>query len=489
MNVITIMSDEHSWSAMGCSGSRLVKTPNLDKLAAMSVQFENAYTTCPLCAPARASWFTGQFVNRIGAWDNSTPYDGTVMGISQYLRRHNIPDIHIGKTHFHWEGEYEFEELSMPGYLNTPDLGCYYRDEMVGRINAEKRFQQIGIKSEPDHDDKVTKLTVEWLKKNHNRKEPWNLEIGYLDPHFPFYVKKENWDTYEKLIKALPSGTMEPYTSLNEPLKFLRAYFKGEAATEDVIRKIFIGYYAAVAGLDERMGILLDTLEELDLLKNTMILYTSDHGEQLGYHGLWWKCCMFEQSAHIPLMIYHPQIPPGKVEQPVTLADLFPTVCEAFGISAPDYISGESLFPLMEQGRDELRRDFAFSEYHAHGIPTGMFMVRWDRYKYVYYTGYQPQLFDLLLDPEEDHDLVKEAGESQEVISCLKEGERRLRSVCDPEEVDQRARSYQKRMKEKLGLESGYKTERGSKVSHPEHILEIPSINEKEERDDKKEQA
>lgn len=476
MNVITIMSDEHSWSAMGCSGNPLVKTPNLDRLAAMSVNFKQAYTTCPLCAPARASWFTGQYVSRIGTWDNSTPYDGTVRGMSQYLNDHRIPTYHFGKTHFHSEGEYEFARLEMPGYLIEPDLGCYYREEMVGRINAEKRFEKIGIKEKPDHDDEVTGLAVEWLKKNGNKTEPWNLDIGYLDPHFPFYVKQENWDYYEKLLTDLPAGVLEPYTSLNEPLSYMRAYFKGETATPEIIRRVFIGYYAAAAALDERIGILLDTLEAFDLLKNTAVIYTSDHGEQMGYHGLWWKCCMFEHSAHIPMMIYHPMLTPKEVNHPVTLADLYPTVCEIFGIPKPEHIDGESLYCLMKESRDGKKKDFAFSEYHAHGMPCGMYMIRWDNYKYVHYTGYSPQLFNLKEDPKENCDLAARPDSDDRIRKLLKEGERRLLSVCDPNEADARAKEFQKKMKAALGVEPGYTLERGTWVPHPEHVKEVPAF-------------
>ena len=145
------MSDEHSWSAMGCSGSPLVKTPNLDRLAAMSVNFKNAYTTCPLCAPARASWFTGQYVNRIGTWDNSTPYDGTVRGMSQFLNEQRIPTCHFGKTHFHSEGEYEFAQLEMPGYLSTPDLGC-------GKKRSGGSMQRSGLKRLASKRDRITMM-------------------------------------------------------------------------------------------------------------------------------------------------------------------------------------------------------------------------------------------------------------------------------------------------------------------------------------------
>lgn len=470
MNVITIMSDEHSCNYMGWAGNGLVKTPNLDRLAAMSVRFTNAYTPCPLCVPARASWFAGRYVNRLGTWDNSTPYDGTVPGISRHLKEQGISTWHFGKTHFHPEGDYGFAELEMPGFLNHPDLGCYYRGQKIGRKGAELRFEQIGIRSGENHDDKVTGLAVEWLRDNRDRREPWNLDIGYLDPHFPFYVKQENWDYYERLIDSIPQGTQEPYTSLNEPLSHLRAYFKGEAASPEVIRRVMIGYCAATAELDERIGILLDTLEELDLMKNTAVIYTSDHGEQLGYHGLWWKCCMFEQSAHIPLLIYHPGVQPRQISAPVSLTDLFPTVCSIFGVSQPEDIDGESLWRLMQCGEDPARKEFAFSEYHAHGVPCAMYMIRWKQYKYVYYTDYEPQLFDLEEDPDEDHDLWGQTEKNEQLRAAAEKCHAFLLSVCSPKQADSRAKEFQQRMKTALGVRDGYPEERGDWVPRPEHI-------------------
>lgn len=468
-----IMSDEHSFSAMRCAGNGVVRTPNLDRLAGMSSHFVNAYTTCPVCAPARASWFTGQYVNRIGTWDNSTPFDGSVVGMSSHLKKYGVPTYHFGKTHFHHEGDYEFADGDLFGYMGRPDVGCYFRDQKVGRINAEKRFEKIGLKEKPSFDDRVTDLAIEWLRENKDKEGPWLLNIGLLDPHFPFYVKEENWNYFEQIIKEVPKGTLPPYTSLNEPLEHLRAYFKCEAVEEETIRKVFIGYYAALVELDEKIGRFLDTLEELGLADNTAIIYTSDHGEQMGYHGLWWKCCMFEHSAHIPLMISVPDVAAREIVNPVTLVDIFPTICDVMNIERPTNISGESLISLMKTGKDEKRKDFAFSEYHAHGMPVGMFMIRWDKYKYVHYTGCAEQLFNLEEDPEEDYDLAALGETNEKVRVLLEEGRRRLYEICVPEEVDARAKEYQGRMKKALGLERGYLEEKGTWVPHPENILAI----------------
>ncbi len=471
MNIIMIMSDEHSFSAMRCAGNNVVKTPNLDRLAQISNHFTNAYTTCPVCAPARASWFTGQYVNRIGTWDNSTPYDGTVPGISTYLKEFGVPTYHFGKTHFHHEGDYQFEDGDLFGYMGRPDVGCYFRDQRVGRINAEKRFEKIGLKEKTSFDDRVTELAINWLKENRDKEEPWLLNVGLLDPHFPFYVKEENWNYFNELIKEIPKGTLPPYTSLIEPLEHLRTYFKAHVANEEIIRRVFVGYYAALLELDEKIGRFLDVLDELSIADNTAIIYTSDHGEQMGYHGLWWKCCMFEHSAHIPLMIRIPGIEAKEVSHPVTLVDIFPTICDMIDIERPNNISGESLMPLMQKGKDTEKRDFAFSEYHAHGMPVGMFMIRWDKYKYVHYTQWTEQLFDLEQDPEEDYDLAPKESEDETIKKVLEEGRKRLYTVCNPEEVDARAKEYQRRMKKALGLENGYFEEKGNWVPHPENVL------------------
>lgn len=469
MNVITIMSDEHSFEAMRWAGNETVSTPNLDRLADMSVKFMNAYTPCPLCVPARASCYTGQFVNRLGTWDNATPYDGTVPGIASYLKQKGIPTWHFGKTHFHPDGEYGFSGIEMPGFLNHPDMGCYYRDRKIGRPNAEKRFEEIGLRNSVSHDDEVTRLAMKWLRENKDRKEPWNLEIGYLDPHFPFYVKQNNWEYFDCRIRDIPEGTRAPFTSLNEPLSWLRTYFKGETATEEIIRKILVGYSAAVKELDERIGQLLDLLEEMDLLKNTAIIYTSDHGEQLGYHGLWWKCCMFEQSVHIPMLLYHPDIGPGTVCEPVSLVDVFPTICDILQIPQPEEIDGKSLWKLMKNGVDEEWREYVFSEYHAHGMPCAMYMIRWKQYKYVYYTEYPPQLFDLNEDPEENDDLWKYLSDRADIQKIEKTCRKFLYEICDPNKTDRRAREYQKRMRDGMGISEKSVPERGSWVPHPEY--------------------
>lgn len=475
MNTITIMSDEHSQQMMQFVAGGIVKTPNLDRLAAESVVFSNCYSPCPVCAPARASFYTGQFVHRLGTWDNATPYDGTVPGMGHHLRAFGRETICIGKTHFHHQGDYAFAHQEFAGYMHHADVGCFFRDQKLGRVNAQRRFTGVSIKTEESYDDRVLESAINWLLEH--KEQEFNLYIGFLDPHFPFKVKQENWDYFSSRITTLPDALKPPFTSLNEPLSWLRTYFKGEQAREEDILKLLIAYHCAVAELDERLGLLLDTLDRLGLRENTALFYTSDHGEQMGYHGLWWKCCMFQQSANVPLLVRVPGIAPKRVSHPVNLVDIFPTIAALCGLPPPTNISGESLLPLLKAGEDKDRRDFTFSEYHAHGMPCGMFMIRWENWKYVFFCDYPPQLFDLAADPREDRDLVPQSAHDEALKKVLAACHQRLISICDPFLVDARAKEFQARTKVALGI-TGYDSDFIDAVPHPENTLGIEKYRE-----------
>lgn len=475
MNIISILSDEHSYGMMHFINHSILKTPNLDRLAEEGVVFDSFYSTCPVCAPARASFFTGDYVHQLGTWDNSTPYDGTVEGISHHMTRGGRTFACIGKTHFHHEGDYEFTYESLAGYMHKPDIGCYYRDQKIGRIGAEKRFERIGIKSGETYDDRVLEESLNWLEA-HREEKDFMLYIGFLDPHFPFYVSQKHWDYYNARITTIPDELRPPFTSLNPSLEWMRTYFKCEHVPEETVRRLLVGYHCAVEELDERLGILLDRIDHLGLRDHTAVCYSSDHGEQLGYHGMWWKCCMFEQSAHIPLIFRIPGIPPRRIPDPASLADLYPTFCDLSGVPLPEDISGHSLMKLIRQGADPDRTDFAFSEYHGHGIPDAMYMIRWKQYKYVFFCGGQPQLFDLCADPGEDDNLLESRPDDPQVKEAAADCRSRLYSVCDPYAANSRAKDYQTRIRDEMGL-GDYTSEKGSWVPHPEALPQVPRLS------------
>lgn len=231
-----------------------------------------------------------------------------------------------------------------------------------------------------------------------------------------------------------------------------------------------MGYCAAISELDERIGKILDAVDAMGLADKTAILYSSDHGEQSGYHGLWWKCTMFEESAHVPFLLKVPGVPHKEHDVPVNLVDIFPTLCDMAGLDVPEDVDGQSLWPLIQGLEDTLPKDYSFSEYHAHGMPRGAFMIRWQQYKYVLYLGDEKQLFDLVQDPGEDHNLLSLERVSEESMAAAEACRRRLYEVCDPLEVDLRARKFQYDYRKKLGLETYSKAFEGF-VDHPVPIL------------------
>jgi choline-sulfatase len=194
-----------------------------------------------------------------------------------------------------------------------------------------------------------------------------------------------------------------------------------------------------VSSLDENIGHVLRALEAAGLADSTRVLYTSDHGDNLGARGLWGKSTLYEESAGVPLLMAGPDIPAGRVvATPVTHIDFAPTIVEAVGASElrlPTW-HGASLFEVAA-GTQPARP--VISEYHAIGASTGAFLIRFDRWKYCHYVGRPPQLFDLVADPEELHDVAADPR----CRAALEEGERRLRAVLDPDEVDARAKRRQ----------------------------------------------
>jgi choline-sulfatase len=214
-----------------------------------------------------------------------------------------------------------------------------------------------------------------------------------------------------------------------------------EPFDEMEIRKAIAAYYGMVTFLDHNIGKILAALKASGQLENTRVVYTTDHGEQLGEHGMWWKSSMLEASVGIPLIVAGPEIPEGKVSTTnVNLVDCFPGIVEAVGAElAPQDadLPGESVFRLAQQ---DDRERIVFSEYHAAVSPTAAFMIRTARFKYIAYVGMPPQLFDMEADRFEIHNLADDPNFADVLAEC----DEKLREICDPEAVDARAKASQR---------------------------------------------
>jgi choline-sulfatase len=213
-----------------------------------------------------------------------------------------------------------------------------------------------------------------------------------------------------------------------------------EPFDEATLRRAMAAYYGMVSFLDDNVGRVLRALEGAGLRDSTRVIYTADHGDMLGAHGLWWKECLYEESVGVPVLAAGPDIPEGNVSRtPVNAIDCFPAIVEAVGATlAPQDadLPGESLFGIARQPD---RERTIFSEYHASMSPSGIFMIRDGRYKYIHYVGLPPMLFDHVNDPDERCDLASDPAHAD----ALAAGEAMLRTICNPEEVDRRAKADQ----------------------------------------------
>jgi len=443
-NVLLIMSDEHRLDALRCAGHDVVSTPVLDRLAAEGTRFRNAYCPSPLCAPCRASFVTGRYVHEIGAWDNAASYGGDPPTWGPHFESRGIDVTTIGGLDFQ-PGVQGFEEQLLAGYRGSPDVNGLERDPPIVRDGARERITNAGATDEPgDHeqgDATRTDRAITWLE-DHAEDDGWILWLNYHLPHFPLTAEREYYERYSDVYE-LPYDY--PASDDHPVLTELRDHFDGRGVDEETLRRTRRAYYALCTRLDEEIGRVLDALDRLGLAEETLVVYTSDHGEPLGDHETWWKCNMYDQSVGVPLIVRGPGVDDQRVTSPVSLLDLPPTASDALGIADDPSWRGVSQWSVLTGERPPDRSRAVFSEYHAHGTSCGMFMLRAGRYKYVHYPEAPDQLFDLESDPRELDDL----SETPAYAPVRDRLAARLRERVDPETVDRRAKADQQRRRER----------------------------------------
>ncbi len=455
-NLLVLISDEHASRYLGCYGHPIVRTPNLDRLAARGTRFTNAYTNCPICVPARASFATGRYVHELGNWDNAFPFTGGVPTWADRLHEHGRPVVSIGKLHYRDDsvlGGFDRTMIPMHVRKGVGDLLGAVRDPLPVREKTRTLSEEIGPgeSSYTRYDRAITAAAEEWLTEEAPKlAEPWALYVGLVAPHFPLIAPEEFYALYPPEQMPLPKACRPEAWPRHPWLDAIRECFIWDRFFDDDKRRIAIAsYFGLCSFVDHNVGRILGALERSGAAGRTRILYSSDHGDNLGVRGLWGKSNAYEESSAIPMILAGADIPAGKVvNTPVSLVDLFPTVLDATGTPAAVEdlsLPGRSLLAVATAPDDPDHT--VFSEYHAAGATTGMFMLRRGRWKYVYYVGMRPQLFDLDADPEEMNDLA----ERPEHAAVLAGFEAELREICDPEAVDARAKADQAALVERMG--------------------------------------
>jgi choline-sulfatase len=467
-NLIFFLSDNHNRQVTGCYGHAIVKTPTLDRLAARGVRFAESYCASTLCVPSRASVATGRYVHQNGCWDNAIAYDGRIPSWMHRLRGQGHHVTAIGKLHYRSsEDDNGFTEEILPMHLHEGkgairnllrgfDAEPASTDSGRWKLYAER--SGIGETHYQEYDRKITAKTIDWLRARKRDAKPWALYVGYISPHPPFTVPKRLYDLYPVDAMPLPMRYRPGDRPEHPAMRYLRE-LDGclDMTDEHMLKRVAAGYFGLLTHLDEQIGAVMKEVEALGMLGDTRVVYSSDHGELFGAQGIFGKKNLYEGAVGVPLIVAGAGVPEGRVSsQLVSHVDLFPTFVESAGaaLATEDAdLPGLSLWPAIS-GRDNAARA-AFAEYHAQGSKAGAFMLRQGDLKLVYHVGMPPQLFDLRADPNETRDLA----ETREGAGKRATLEQKLRSICDPEEVDRRAKADQRRMAarwggpEKLGSE------------------------------------
>lgn len=445
MNLLIIMDDEHNKKVLGYNGHKMVKTPHLDKLATRAIRFNNAYSSSPLCVPARAAFATGRYVHETKCWDNAIAYDGKIPSWAHILRDAGHTVTSIGKLHYANETiDGGFSEQIIPMHIEAGvgDLYGLIRDPLPKRYQSADLAKSIGPgdSSYNQYDRDITSKTVEWLRKISKQKnnKPWVLYSSFIAPHSPLICPPEFYSMYSAASIELPSKKVQyhPWVKAWNDCYGFDSYFENDEKRQIAIAS----YYGLCTFLDSNIGKILLTLEETGLTHNTRVVFISDHGDNLGSRALWGKSTMYEESAGVPMLLAGPDLAKNKtVDTPVSHVDFLPSILKAVGQEdlIPKEIPGTCFFEIANKKYDPER--VVFSEYHAAGSVSAAYMLRMGRYKYIHYLGFQPELFDLESDPEEINDL----GANSNMSKTIDMFEKILKSICDPIDLDRQAKQDQ----------------------------------------------
>lgn len=422
-NIILLMTDQHRFDCLGAMGNEIIKTPHLDALAADGLLFVNAYTSAPSSTPARASLLTG-----MSPWKNGLLGYGNIAErypyeMPQMLADHGYYTYAVGKLHYTPQNNlhgFHGASLDESGRVTTPGFVSNYRQwfsEVAPGLNPDSTG--IGWN---EHNGKVYALDEklhpttwtanEALKmiERHDKKKPLFLKISFARPHSPYDPPKRLFDEYENV--KVPSPHIGDWCNqfANRPNTKNAAFGDfGEEHALDSRRY----YYASITLIDEKIGQLIDELKRNGMYDNSMIIFTSDHGDMLGDHYHWRKTYAYEGSAHIPFIIKFPQNTKGKfqkgtaMEQLVGLQDILPTLLDMAGVTIPKAMDGRSIYELYKNDKIEWR-DYIEMEHTASYDPDGYWAALTDgKYKYIYFfpTG-KEQLFDISKNKRELFDLA-----------------------------------------------------------------------------------
>lgn len=419
-NVLFIISDDLTKTALGCYGNAQCQTPNIDRLASQGMRFECAHCQFPVCGPSRAALMSGMYAQAIGVTGN---------GASERFAR-NLGDRPTMSQHFKNHGYYtarvsKIYHMRIPGDITAgvhgPDHEASWTErfsmhapewmtqgEHIHLSNERLRFDKdkhygLGfggafyiVKGKSDGaeqpDVMATNKAIELMRTH--KDEPFFLAVGLVRPHVPLVAPEKYFAPYP--VERMKLAEKVPNDQSDIPKAGLGGSSKARGITAPEKQKgCLSGYYAAVNFMDDQVGRLLNELESLGLRKNTIVVFKSDHGWHLGEHDLWQKMSLHEESASIPLIISAPGKRPGVSKSLVEQIDLFPTLASLAGLPLPDHLQGHSLVPILDDPATSVREA-------AYSLRSGAHLLRTDRWAYIEYPkNGGEELYDMHNDPKQ----------------------------------------------------------------------------------------
>lgn len=467
-NVLLLTSDQHNPFVTGFAGDPLVRTPTLDGLAAAGTTFSAAYTNNPICMPARASLATGRYGSTIGCYDNGSPYhDRHAVSFGHRLRNAGNVAVTFGKLHFDPDGDSGFDAhlplQAKKGYLGAAQGWARGSGRRSTIMLDHARDAQVGPSEYLLYDEHTTKAACRWLMDESPRDSGWVAHVSYANPHYPYRAPSERQPSDDVEVPLPPAWHRNEWPRHPE-LDAHRRLMGGDRdpLDEDELRQLRWIYSGMVEFVDAQIAEVLAALRSSGQADNTVVIYTTDHGDMLGSHGFVMKSLMYDASARVPLVISGPNVDVGRVcNTAVSLVDVFPTIVDALGLdeaAGDETLPGRSVIGIAG-GSDDSDR-VAFSEYHGPSSTAASYLIRRGDWKYVRHEldGAPAQLFNLALDPDE---LDDQAGDPEH-DALLASLDAALCEIIDPVATDQRIRAEQAELLEE------FQSQAGSRKSGPE---------------------
>lgn len=429
-SIVLIVTDTQGANAVGAYGSREARTPHLDALAGQAVTFDRCYTTAPVCAPARAALLTGRYAHNAGAWANEIPLYAGTEHLGQRFLSEGYQTVHLGKWHLSgrdywgdgvcpsgWDEHYWFDGRRYLDTLSERERALHSRD-----YRTRQDVVTAGIARELTWAHRTAERALAFLqtRARTNDDRPFLLVVSFDEPHHPFYCPPE-------YVRANDEGVahslrVSRYDSLHGKPAHQRAWAasRGEGRYPDYLNPLYFGMIEFVDAVIGEVIRAVDTLAGND----TWVVFTSDHGDMLGAHGLHTKgAAVYEEVTRVPLIIRPPTVARGRTpsrRRTVTShIDLVPTLLELAGLQAPNELEGNSLVPVLSAAEDTLGRS-AYIEYHRHELASDgwggfhpMRAIVRDQTKLAIHLFDVDELYDLDLDPEENTNLIRDPQHAQ----------------------------------------------------------------------------